>query len=86
MRILPHAQDTGGFFVAVLQKTAPCPWESKKAYENGESNNGGGQDAGKGIETALPTIFSSPNLIFQFLANVKSSSTSRTFSLPYDFF
>ncbi len=33
MRILPHQQDTGGFFVAVLEKKAPCPWESKKAYE-----------------------------------------------------
>jgi hypothetical protein len=23
MRVLPHHQDTGGFFIAVLQKTAP---------------------------------------------------------------
>ena len=50
MRILPHAQDTGGFFVAVLHKKAPCPWESKKAYENGESNGANGQEAGKGID------------------------------------
>ncbi|XP_023684523.2 RNA cytosine C(5)-methyltransferase NSUN2 [Paramormyrops kingsleyae] len=26
MRILPHHQDTGGFFVAVLVKKAPMPW------------------------------------------------------------
>ena len=32
MRILPHQQDTGGFFVAVLHKTEPCPWENKKRY------------------------------------------------------
>lgn len=25
MRILPHHQDTGGFFVAALEKTAPMP-------------------------------------------------------------
>ncbi|XP_053980369.1 tRNA (cytosine(34)-C(5))-methyltransferase [Hylaeus anthracinus] len=27
MRILPHHQDTGGFFVAVLEKVKPLPWE-----------------------------------------------------------
>ena len=27
MRILPHHQDTGGFFVAVLQKTQQLPWQ-----------------------------------------------------------
>ena len=30
MRVLPHQQDTGGFFVAVLTKRAPCDWESKR--------------------------------------------------------
>lgn len=29
MRILPHHQDTGGFFVAVLEKMKPLPWESQ---------------------------------------------------------
>ena len=33
MRVLPHQQDTGGFFVAVLLKKKLCPWESKKSYE-----------------------------------------------------
>ena len=33
MRILPHQQDTGGFFVAVLHKKKSCPWENKKRYE-----------------------------------------------------
>ncbi|XP_076297138.1 tRNA (cytosine(34)-C(5))-methyltransferase Nsun2 isoform X2 [Lasioglossum baleicum] len=28
MRILPHHQDTGGFFVAVLEKVKTLPWES----------------------------------------------------------
>ena len=27
MRILPHHQDTGGFFVAVLEKIDHLPWE-----------------------------------------------------------
>ncbi|XP_063897586.1 tRNA (cytosine(34)-C(5))-methyltransferase [Helicoverpa armigera] len=27
VRILPHHQDTGGFFVAVFEKLAPLPWE-----------------------------------------------------------
>jgi len=27
MRILPHHQNTGGFFVSVLEKLKPLPWE-----------------------------------------------------------
>ncbi|XP_049606310.1 RNA cytosine C(5)-methyltransferase NSUN2 [Syngnathus scovelli] len=29
MRILPHHQNTGGFFVAVLMKKAPMPWNKR---------------------------------------------------------
>lgn len=29
MRILPHHQNTGGFFVAVLVKKAPMPWNKR---------------------------------------------------------
>lgn len=29
MRVLPHQQDTGGFFVTVLTKKSLCDWESK---------------------------------------------------------
>lgn len=36
MRILPHHQDTGGFFVAVLQKVKPLPWESTITALNDE--------------------------------------------------
>ncbi|CAN8000835.1 unnamed protein product [Ixodes pacificus] len=47
VRILPHQQDTGGFFVAVLKKTgSKLPWESQNrakpttlAEENGEEEN-----------------------------------------------
>ena len=63
MRILPHAQDTGGFFVAVLHKKAPCPCESKKAYENGESNGANGQEAGKGIAVLCFTSSSSSRFV-----------------------
>ena len=31
MRILPHQQDSGGFFIAVLEKRAPLPWMKKSA-------------------------------------------------------
>ncbi|KAG8326374.1 hypothetical protein J6590_044362 [Homalodisca vitripennis] len=30
IRVLPHHQDTGGFFIAVLKKLALLPWESPK--------------------------------------------------------
>lgn len=29
MRVLPHHQNTGGFFLAVLVKTAPMPWNKR---------------------------------------------------------
>ncbi|XP_076173913.1 tRNA (cytosine(34)-C(5))-methyltransferase Nsun2 [Ptiloglossa arizonensis] len=37
MRILPHHQDTGGFFVAVLEKVKPLPWELCKNNDNCDS-------------------------------------------------
>jgi len=27
IRVLPHQQDTGGFFIALLSKTQNLPWE-----------------------------------------------------------
>ena len=39
MRILPHHQDTGGFFVAVLQKKKLCPWESTRKKDDGTEEN-----------------------------------------------
>jgi hypothetical protein len=30
MRILPHKQNTGGFFVAALHKNSELPWMAKK--------------------------------------------------------
>jgi len=42
-RLLPHQQNTGGFFVALLEKVALCPWESvrkvKKEGEVGENTD-----------------------------------------------
>ncbi|KAG7213694.1 hypothetical protein KM043_002935 [Ampulex compressa] len=34
MRILPHHQDTGGFFVAVLEKVKDLPWENQSTIQN----------------------------------------------------
>ncbi|XP_031781807.1 tRNA (cytosine(34)-C(5))-methyltransferase isoform X1 [Nasonia vitripennis] len=34
MRILPHHQDTGGFFVAVLEKLKPLPWENETTLKS----------------------------------------------------
>ena len=30
LRLLPHHHNTGGFFLALLEKVALCPWESSK--------------------------------------------------------
>lgn len=37
IRILPHHQDTGGFFVAALEKTDLLPWESSKNLSSNDS-------------------------------------------------
>ncbi|XP_050461862.1 tRNA (cytosine(34)-C(5))-methyltransferase isoform X3 [Cataglyphis hispanica] len=39
MRILPHHQDTGGFFVAVLEKVKSLPWESEACTLNQNVSN-----------------------------------------------
>nr|XP_054748162.1 RNA cytosine-C(5)-methyltransferase NSUN2-like [Lytechinus pictus] len=38
VRILPHHQDTGGFFVAVLQKTRPLPWMKQDKTNDKETS------------------------------------------------
>ena len=48
MRVLPHQQDTGGFFVAVLTKKNLCQWESKqKSDAEQEASNGNGKEPPK---------------------------------------
>lgn len=43
MRILPHHQNTGGFFVAVLVKKAPMPWNRR--YPKLRNKEATGEDA-----------------------------------------
>jgi len=38
LRLLPHQQNTGGFFVALLEKVALCPWESLRKIKNTSEN------------------------------------------------
>ena len=49
LRVLPHQQDTGGFFVAALVKNSPCQWESKQKFDANACNdkNGGGDNEEK---------------------------------------
>ncbi|PVD20659.1 hypothetical protein C0Q70_18817 [Pomacea canaliculata] len=35
IRVLPHQQDTGGFFIAVLQKIQPLPWSREARLAKG---------------------------------------------------
>jgi len=34
VRVLPHKQNTGGFFVALLEKTGGCPWKEEGRVED----------------------------------------------------
>lgn len=47
IRILPHQQDTGGFFVAVIEKLRPLPWEAAAKAWPTESEEGGQDDSQK---------------------------------------
>lgn len=38
IRILPHHQDTGGFFVTVMEKIKPLPWETNLKQSEVETN------------------------------------------------
>ncbi|XP_039280426.1 tRNA (cytosine(34)-C(5))-methyltransferase [Nilaparvata lugens] len=49
IRILPHDQDTGGFFVAVLEKTRRLPWE---AEASSSEDAGGKNDSEEVAESA----------------------------------
>ena len=33
VRVLPHRHNTGGFFVALLEKTGACPWQEEGRKE-----------------------------------------------------
>lgn len=43
VRVLPHQQDTGGFFIALLTKTKPLPWEKVEVEQ--KDKEGGSQVA-----------------------------------------
>ncbi|XP_028255237.1 RNA cytosine C(5)-methyltransferase NSUN2 [Parambassis ranga] len=60
MRILPHHQNTGGFFVAVLVKKAPMPWNKRypKVRKDVSSRSG----AQTGISPAASTPADTPCL------------------------
>lgn len=54
MRILPHHQDTGGFFVAVLEKVKALPWEGKsndkQSFEEQATENISSSDKKRSLE------------------------------------
>ena len=64
VRVLPHKQNTGGFFVTLLQKTGACPWqeEGRKIFNTGVKaftrceNKGAGCDYRIAQEGSLSTI------------------------------
>ncbi|XP_067467567.1 RNA cytosine C(5)-methyltransferase NSUN2 [Thunnus thynnus] len=60
MRILPHHQNTGGFFVAVLVKKAPMPWN--KRYPKLRKDVSSSSAAQTGCSPAATTQADAPRL------------------------
>jgi len=57
LRVLPHQQDTGGFFLAAIVKKKLCPWESKATTAvtvDGETATADGKATT--AETAEPNV------------------------------
>ncbi|XP_068188857.1 RNA cytosine C(5)-methyltransferase NSUN2 [Antennarius striatus] len=55
MRILPHHQNTGGFFVAVLVKKAQMPWNKRCPKVRKDASSLSAIPAGGSLATATPT-------------------------------
>uniref|UniRef100_A0A8W8K335 tRNA (cytosine(34)-C(5))-methyltransferase n=1 Tax=Magallana gigas TaxID=29159 RepID=A0A8W8K335_MAGGI len=59
MRVLPHQQDTGGFFIAVLVKKATLPWQQKKeaklSEQKDKSEANGGEVKDNKMEEGNPS-------------------------------
>ncbi|XP_061597040.1 RNA cytosine C(5)-methyltransferase NSUN2 [Cololabis saira] len=58
MRILPHHQNTGGFFVAVLVKKAPMPWN--KRYPKVRKDVSSSSAVQTGVSPAAPSPADAP--------------------------
>ncbi|XP_071771009.2 RNA cytosine C(5)-methyltransferase NSUN2 [Centroberyx gerrardi] len=54
MRILPHHQNTGGFFVAVLVKKAPMPWNKRYPKLRRDVSSGSAAQTGDSPAAATP--------------------------------
>jgi hypothetical protein len=54
--VLPHQQNTGGFFVALLEKNALCPWEAaaKSAALSSQKTAAANGDADAANSDAAP--------------------------------
>ena len=53
MRVLPHFQDTGGFFIAVMKKVKEVPWVTCRQWSDTPTD----KTASKGANTFLLTLF-----------------------------
>ncbi|KAM6899575.1 RNA cytosine C(5)-methyltransferase NSUN2 [Xenentodon cancila] len=54
MRILPHHQNTGGFFVAVLVKKAPMPWNKRYPKLRKDASSGSAVQTGGSPAASSP--------------------------------
>jgi hypothetical protein len=53
IRVLPHQQDTGGFFIALLTKTKDLPWEDKKSENENATAVSGTPSTGSVLSQTL---------------------------------
>ena len=65
-RVLPHQQNTGGFFVALLEKSALCPWEAaaKSAASLPQKKEAANGDAAE-ADSMEPPASSEPVKVFE---------------------
>ena len=55
LRVLPHHQDTGGFFIAVLHKSVWLPWQ-RRAQRGDSDESATASDSSRNEESQRPSV------------------------------
>jgi hypothetical protein len=64
-RVLPHQQNTGGFFVALLEKTALCPWEAAAKSAATKQESAPGAVVSESDAATATTVGDNPPKVFE---------------------
>jgi len=86
IRLLPHHGDTGGFFVAVLEKTAPLPWQNdQKDCPDPTKEKKDGEPPRKKPKTWRKGTFNEDPFVFMKSTDTELEHVKEFYNLSDDF-